>query len=205
MEQWISLLIQRREKALVNDIAAREKRIVTMNGPRKPLQFAVDDWVRVKSPNATKTALQVSDPRIVVEVSEDKSRYKVQNQSNGRLQWISISELMQSQAPDSTEETGSNSPDDASGSKAILVQLPNNQYRVVEDNPDLSDDTPRRVYRNARRSASRTQQKWDISGSKVKEYTVVERFTLDRNRAGNLTIPKWVVSRHRDVEIFRKA
>ena len=112
---------------------------------------------------------------------------------------------MQSQAPDSTEETESNSPDDASGSKALLVQLPNNQYRVVEDNADLSDDTPRRVYKNARRSASRTQQKWDISGSKVKEYTVVERFTLDRNRAGNLTIPKWVVSRHRDVEIFRKA
>ena len=200
---WNNKLIDRRAQALANDIAARDKRLIEMNKHRKPLQFELNDWIRVKSPASAKTALQVSDPLKVIEIEADKQRYKVQDQSTGRSKWVTIAEMVQSTAPvdQSTTATARSN----TGPAAVLIMDRDlNQVKIAEHHDDMGkDNPPRRRYANKRPSGSRTQQRWVTTAMVSTNYEVLEHFNFEKRDDGALVVPMWVCKRHPQTSLLK--
>jgi len=203
IQQWANQLSQRRTQALTNDIAARDKRLTEMNKHRKPLQFQINDWVRIRSPAASKTALQVTNPQRVMQVSRDKLRYKIQDQSSGRSKWVSISEIISSPAPDAKTTATATSTTSKGIAVVLIMDHDLDKHMIVEHYDGIGEDAPRRRYVNKRPSSSRTQQKWTITQTPSTNYDILEHFNLEKRKEGILTIPKWICNRYPNLPLTK--
>lgn len=194
---------QRRQRSLVNDIESRDDRLTNQNKARKPMEFSKGQWIRVLQPSSNKMEPQVTEPKLIIDVSDDKIRYTAQDPTTGRTTEVFIGNMIPSQAP----TYGKPNRHTRTGQQAAIARKitpTGTTYFVVDNSPKARTSSIRRLFTNARPRSQATQSRWILNEAQtVKDCEILTEFTFDISKTGHFIIPKLVRKAHKDVDLIQ--
>ena len=167
------------------------------------MEFSKGQWIRVLQPSSNKMEPQVTEPKLIIDISDDKTRYTVQDPTTARTTQVFIGNMIPSQSP---------SPDTTKrqtrkGQQAAIAQKTTpagTAYFVVDNSSKARTSSIRRLFTNARPKSQATQSRWILNEAQtVKDCEILTEFTFDISKTGHFVIPKLVRKTHKDVDLIQ--
>jgi hypothetical protein len=200
-QHWLMNWNELKNNAILNDIKAKDKRVVTQNSKRMPMAFKKGDWVTELTPaGKSKTQRRTTEEKKIISVSEDKTRYVLQDQS-GRKRTVAIDRLLKTIQPAGAEVNGKFGQD--AGVAMEKDEFGYEHYFIIAvNNEDAEQGTVsgKKLFKNARPKSGGTQAKWYLSRQNTGELKLIRKFKfIIHHKTGYPIIPQCVRREFREL------
>ena len=187
----VKLLRQRRQKALANDIAARDVRLRQQNANRRPHSLEVGGYAFVKVDTGAKHGAKTSPiPYKIVEELRSNS-FRLWDPIAQKSVDVAAKNLLPAREPTAGELDQAVSAKTADGPPASLVVTGRRLITVAYDPKVNPQSAGVRKYVNARPSqkGGRTAHVYNLSPVRVHPESVLKHFNFERSAKGHLILP----------------